>query len=167
MAKDEIPPTLNGWQKRDIVEDALKTGDAPKAQNVLNTVQDQKLFMTLLADKAKDDSGLGHVQIVDGKDGSPQSVKTDKLVVTRESGADGDKLVAHGVNASSRFKEALNNIEQSLEAKLKPITDSMHEFAEDWRNSGTDKSIMNQGIDRQIEKAEGVVPPPPKKNTDG
>jgi hypothetical protein len=163
MAKDDVSPQLNGWQKRDLVEDALKTGDATKAQNILNTVQDQKLFMTLLADKAKDDHGLGHVQITDGTDGSPQSIKTDKLVVTRENGPDGEHLIAHGFDIRSRIKEAWNGAEQRLEAKLQPLTDSVHEFQEAWRNSGTDKSLINQGIDRQVEKAEGVIPPPPTK----
>jgi hypothetical protein len=166
MANDDNPPHLNGWQKRDIVEDTLRTGDAPRAQNVLNTVEDQKLFMTLLADRAKDDYGLGHVQITDGKDGSPQSIKTDKLVVTRETGPDGEHLVAHGVDLRSRISEALHGATQRLEAELQPLTDSYHEIKDALRNAGTDRSLINQGIDRQVEKAEGVKPPA-KTKVDG
>jgi hypothetical protein len=163
MPADDIQPHLNGWQKRDIVEGTLKSGDASKAQSILDTVQDQKLFMTLLADKARDDSGLGHLQITDGKDGSPQSVKTDKLVVTLESSPDGEKLVAHGVDTTSRLKEAVNNAETRLQAAIKPLTDSWRDFEEAWRNKGTDKSIVNQGINRQIERATGGAPAPDVK----
>jgi hypothetical protein len=167
MGKDDTTPHLNGWQKRDIVEDTLKTGDASKAQNVLNTVEDQKLFMTLLASKASEDHGLGHVQITDGKDGSPLAVKTDKLVVTRETGPDGEHLVAHGIDIRSRIGEAWNGATARLATTFKPITDSAHEVGDALRNAGTSKSLVNQGIDRPVEKAEGVTPKPPPTKNDG
>lgn len=44
---------LNGWQKLDKTVDCMKTGDIKCIQGTVETVQDQKLFMDLLASKSQ------------------------------------------------------------------------------------------------------------------
>lgn len=67
---------LNGWQKLDKTVDCMKTGDVKCVQETLNSVQDQKLFMDLLGNRAMGNSALPGLQIVDSnKDGHTDGIK--------------------------------------------------------------------------------------------
>jgi hypothetical protein len=153
MADDTAILPMTGWEKRDMVEGALKTGDAASANNILNTVQDQKLFMDLLASKAETDVIPG-LAITADKDGTVHQIKTNKLTISDAGG----HLTAEANNPSwGQYLQAKwdgvttagSNVLESVKAAA-----SSTDLGDALRKSGTSDSLVNQGINARI-KANG------------
>jgi hypothetical protein len=153
MANDSIPQ-MTGWEKRDVVENTLKTGDATTANNVLNTVQDQRLFMDLLASKADGDS-LPGLHITSDKDGHAHEIRTDKMTVSDLGG----HLSAQANNKTwgQYFQAKWDSVTNFGSAAAEATRDAVRgtELGAALANAGTSKSLTNQRIDAQVARAMG------------
>lgn len=145
---------MTGWAKRDAVENTLTTGDVGKANNILNTVQDQKLFMDLLASKAEGDN-LPGLHIVSDKEGHAHEVKTDKLTVSDAGGhlsAHNDKQT-WGQYFEAKW-EGLTHLGSSATDAVKDAARKT-EVGDALARAGTSDSNANRAIDARIKAAEG------------
>ncbi len=150
---------LNGWQKLDKTVDCMKTGDLKCVQETLNTVQDQKIFMSLLGSKAEA-KGLPGLQIIDlDKDGQAEAVKVNggnnKMTVALKEG----KLTVTDDSPSlgKTIGGVFDSISDKLSAGKKAVTDAVNSSApvENINRANTTDSDQNRRWDNQIKRSGG------------
>jgi hypothetical protein len=145
---------MTGWEKRDIVENTLKTGDAATANNYLHSIQDQKLFMTLLASKAEGDSVPGLVITAD-KDGQVHQIKSDKMTISDAGG----QLNAHADHQTwgQYFQAKWDSVTNFGSGAADAVKDyARHtDLGDALSRSGKSDSLLNQNIDAKVDRALG------------
>jgi hypothetical protein len=114
-------------------------------------VQDQKLFMDLLASKASTDS-LPGLQISTDKEGHTHEIKSDKLTISDAGG----HLSAHSDHQTwGQYLQAkwdnVTNFGSGAEDAVKDAARST-ELGDALSKANTSQSVTNQRIDAQVDK---------------
>ncbi|CAN5374236.1 hypothetical protein BH11CYA1_BH11CYA1_42620 [soil metagenome] len=150
---------LNGWQKLDKTVGCMKEGDVKCVSETLKTVEDQKLFMDLLGNKAMS-AGLPGLEIVDAdKNGHTDAVKVTlgnhKMTVSLT----GDKMSVSDDSPTlvKTLGKAADYVEERLNAGVKVVKDAVNSSApaEDISRANKSNSNSNQLWNDQIRKAGG------------
>lgn len=141
---------MNAWEKRDAVESTLSTGDALRAQTMLDSIKDQQLFMDLLASKAQRDNLPGLVITADKQEHVHQ-IKTPKMTITDEGGHLTAKANSWTDALSSKLTQAKDGVIDFLTTKTPPAKGS---FEDCWNTKLTSDSCTNRRIDSAV-KANG------------
>ncbi|GEM_PF-808795 len=151
---------LNGWQKLDKTVDCMKTGDVKCVQATVNTAEDQKLFMDLLATRGQSAS-LPGLEITQ-KDGHVDALKItagkNKMTLSFDH-ANGDRLTVK--DDSPTFMKSLSNAadyaSQKLDAGVKIVKDAVNSSApvENINRANTSDSDMNRRW-REQERRQGI-----------
>ena len=144
--------TLNPLEKVSAVEDNLKAGDSFAAQNVLNTVGAQQIFMDRLARVATADQ-LPGLQITSDDAGHAHQIKTPSMII---SDADGH-LSAHPNGLKNTIKANLSHAVDYVTSIPQKLSDSFDTTAlgDCLKTSTTTNSCENRRIDGQIKRAAG------------
>lgn len=146
-------PELTGFQKLDRSEQSLKAGDYPTLKETVGTVQDQKLFMTLLADRVKDQTGsLPGLKIVDiDNDGSPESITAKGLTISK-----GEKgMTVTSESLADRTKEKIVDGYRAAKEALKSVTGLGSDLGDALDRANTNDSNLNRRWKDQ-EKKNGI-----------
>ena len=139
-------PTMNVMERLNTVENTMTTGDSYFAQNLLNNVQNQQLFMDRLASLAQNDK-LPGLQITSDTDGHAHQIKTDKMTVSDAGG----QLSAHANHWKDAIWSGLSDTFSS--ANKPPVPVAKGSFEDCWNTKGTTDSCANRGIEARLKQA--------------
>jgi hypothetical protein len=141
--------TLNPLEKVSAVEDHMKSGDSFNAQNVLNSVGAQQIFMDRLANIAAHDQ-LPGLQINFDQDHHAQEIKTSKMIVSSKNG----ELSAHANGLGNKAVAGWNHLVESVSAVPEQIRETFGKSAlgDCLATSGTSNSCENRRVDAQLKK---------------
>lgn|GEM_PF-1327632 len=148
---------MSGIERLDNAEKSLKAGDydgLKKSVANLSDPTDTKIFMTLMADRVKDQAGLPNVSIIDdNKDGVPDKIKVDKLTLENK----GSGVSAKSDSFLDGLKGKVGGAIDSVKEKASQVLESVN-FVTPLENAGTDKSLWNQRQQR-LERQAGLGGP--------
>lgn len=151
---------LNGWQKLDKTVDCMKSGDIKCIQGTVETVQDQKLFMDLLASRSQTASlpGLEIGKAGDHVDSLKVTEGKHKLTLAFDH-EHGNKLTI--TDDSPTLMKSLSNAADSVGKKFDSgvqwAKDAVNGSApfEDIKRANTSDSDMNRRWQAQ-ERKQGI-----------
>ncbi len=149
---------LNGWQKLDKTVDCMQKGDVKCVRETVNTAQDQRLFMDLLASRGQSAS-LPGLEIIQ-KDGHVDAVKVtggkNQMTVGFDH-ANGGRITVKDDSPSfmKSVSNALDKASDKLDAGVKWAKDAVNSSApvEDLNRANTSDSNMNRRWQAQEKKA--------------
>jgi len=151
---------LNGWQKLDKTVDCMKTGDIKCIQGTVETVQDQKLFMDLLASKSQSASlpGLEIGKAGEHVDSLKVTEGKHKLTLAFDH-QHGNQLTITDDSPTlmKSLSSAADNVGKKFDAGVqwaKDAIDSTHP-GEDIKRANTSDSNLNRRWQAQ-EKQQGI-----------
>jgi hypothetical protein len=134
---------VSGKERLDNAEQSLKTGDfdgLKKSVANMSDPTDTKIFMTLMADRVKDQTGLHNITIVDAnKDGVPEKIKYDKLTLENK----GTGVEAKSEGFMDGIKEKIGNAYDSAKKSANNILEAVN-VSEPLSRSGTSDSNLNR-----------------------
>jgi hypothetical protein len=145
----------SGFDKVEDAKQAFKEGDMAGMKQTIGSVQDNELFMRVLATNIKNSSdGLPNLQIVDtDQDGSPESIHAGKLTVAKDGEALKVTSDSDADNAGSTMKEKFDGAVQSVKDFGNAILDLGQETNDALKRSGTEDSNFNRYENQRIKNA--------------